>query len=68
MTISVFSLLSDTRTPYIDYYLRQKGIELATFASNHPDFEPAPPNDYKRVVHMLLVAYLKRCMSNEDRY
>jgi hypothetical protein len=65
MALDLFSFLSDARKPEIDHYLRNKGIELATFSSSHPTFEPESPYDYKRVVHLLLVAYLKRCISNE---
>ena len=62
MTLHVFDLLTNTRKPYIDKYLTQTGIELTTLI---PNYQPSYPNDYKRIVHLLLVVYLKRCLSHE---
>ena len=55
MTLHVFDLLTNTRKPYIDKYLTQTGIELTTLI---PNYQPSYPNDYKRIVHLLLVVYL----------
>ena len=62
MTLHVFDLLTNTRKPYIDKYLKQTGIELTTLI---PNYQLSYPNDYKRIVHLLLVVYLKRCLSHE---
>jgi hypothetical protein len=66
MMLDLLSFLSDVRKPYIDHYLRNKGIELTTFSSSHPTFAPESTDGYQRVVHLRLVAYLKQCISNED--
>ena len=43
----------------IDHYLRQTGIELATFSRD--DVPVAhDPGDFKHLVHWLLVAYIKQ--------
>ncbi len=65
MKLHVFDLLTITRKPYIDKYLKQTGIELTTFIPNY-QVSIEDPNDYKRIVHLLLVVYLKRCLSHEE--
>jgi hypothetical protein len=57
MKLHVFDLLTNTRKPYIDKYLKQTGIELTTLIPNY-QVSIENPKDYKRIVHLLLVAYL----------
>jgi hypothetical protein len=68
MTIRLFDLFSDTRNAKIDHYLQQTGIELTTFVRNDVPVRKINQLGHKLIVHVLLAAYIKRCLHVGEKY